>query len=46
MEDLSKKSNFDYEQFFKWLAIGFSIAGFGIAIALLLLFLTGKKLAF
>jgi len=37
------KKNFDYSQFFVWLGIGFSIAGFGITVAVVLVLLTGKR---
>jgi hypothetical protein len=38
-----EKKNFDYFQFFKWLAVGFSIAGFGVAITVVLALVFGKK---
>jgi len=38
-----EKKKFDYLQFFKWLAIGFSIAGFGVAIAVVLSLITGGR---
>jgi len=31
-----ENKKFDWANFFKWLAIGFTISGFGVAIALLL----------
>jgi hypothetical protein len=36
MEKLSGKSKFNYYQFFKWLAIGFTVASVGILIAIIL----------
>lgn len=43
---ISKKDpvKFNYYEFFKWLSIGFVVAGFGIAIAILLAILTGKEI--
>lgn len=38
------KEKFDYINFLRWLSIGFTLAGMGIAIAIGLLILTGKSL--
>jgi hypothetical protein len=34
---------FDYYSFFKWISIGFGIASVGIAIAIALIIITGKR---
>jgi len=39
------KEKFNYYNFFRWIAIGFSIVGFGISIAIILALISGRKLS-
>lgn len=36
------EKKFNYYIFFKWIAIGFSIVGFGVAIAIILALVSGR----
>jgi hypothetical protein len=43
LEKPKSRVKFDYYNFFKWLSIGFTIVGIGIAIAIILIITTGKR---